>query len=272
MSTRFLKHNVSIHGSGKQILIFLHGFGCNKSMWRFVAPAFYDSYTVVLLDLIGSGKSDIASYDFAKYDQLQGHSDDIIDLCHEQNWQDVILIGHSVSSMISILAAKKEPMLFKNLVLLGPSPCYINKENYFGGFNESDIHGLLDTMDANYLGWSSAITPVIMDNPDRPELTEELNNSFCRTDPSVAKHFGRVTFLSDNRSDLAFVHTPTLVIQSVVDSIAPVEVGKFVAQHMPNTTFTLIQAIGHLPHLSHPELTIHAIKNYLASFDMQNVN
>lgn len=265
MRTRLQQHNGSILGNGKDIILFLHGFGCNKSMWRFVIPDFMDTYTVVTLDLIGSGNSDISSYNFDKYSNLSGHADDILELCDEQMWKSVHIVGHSVSSMIGVMAAIKRPDLVASLILVGPSPCYVNKENYYGGFSESDIMELLDNMDSNYLGWSSAITPVIMDNPDRPELTEELKNSFCRTDPTIAKHFGRVTFLSDNRADLSRVRVPTLIIQSAVDTIAPVEVGRYVAEHIINSQLTILPTVGHCPHLSHPNETTKAIKDFISN-------
>jgi sigma-B regulation protein RsbQ len=259
------KNNVSIHGFGSKIMIFSHGYGCSKSMWRLIAPSFFDTHKVVLLDLVGSGDSDTAVYDFNKYSTLEAYADDIIELCDSQKWSSVVFVGHSVSSMIGVLFAKKRPDLISELIMIGPSPCYINKESYEGGFAESDIHDLLDSMDSNYLGWSSFITPVIMNNPDRPELSEELKNSFCRTEPAIAKHFGRVTFLSDNREDLKLVHAKSLIIQSEVDSIAPIVVGTYISENMSNAQFSLIDTVGHCPHLSHPEKTIEAMKSFLFS-------
>jgi sigma-B regulation protein RsbQ len=264
MSNSIIKrNNVSIHGFGSQIMLFSHGYGCSKSMWRLLAPSFFETFKVVLYDLVGSGNSEISAYDFNKYSTLEGYADDLIELCDSQKWTSVIFVGHSVSSMIGALAAKKRPDLFTDLIMISPSPCYINKENYVGGLTESDVYDLLEAMDSNYLGWSSSITSVIMDNPDKPELTEELKNSFCRTDPSIAKHFGRVTFLSDNRDDLKQVSTRCLIIQSKIDHIAPIFVGNFIFEQIENASIALIDSVGHCPHLSHPEKTIEAMNSFL---------
>lgn len=257
------KNNVSVTGLETQPIIFAHGFGCDQHMWRFVAPRFETSHKVVLFDLVGSGKSDISAYDFTKYASLEAYASDIIDLCDSLLLSNVIFVGHSVSAMIGVLAAKKRPNLFSKLVLVGPSPRYINTENYVGGFSENDILELLDSMDSNYLGWSTQITPVIMDNPERPELAEELNNSFCRTDPKIARHFARVTFTSDNRADLSSITVPSLIIQTKVDAIAPVSVGKFVHNNIQNSSFVLLDAVGHCPHLSSPDATFEAINSFI---------
>jgi len=259
------KNNVSIHGFGSKIMIFSHGYGCNKAMWRFLAPSFFETHKVVLLDLVGSGDSETSAYEFDKYSTLDAYANDIIELCDSQKWTSLVFVGHSVSSMIGVLCAKKRPDLISELIMIGPSPCYINKDSYEGGFSESDIHDLLDSMDSNSLGWSSFITPVIMNNPERPELTEELKNSFCRTEPTIAKHFGRVTFLSDNRDDLNYVKTKSLIIQSKIDSIAPINVGSYISKQITNAQFKLIDSVGHCPHLSHPEKTIEAMKTFLFS-------
>lgn len=257
------KYNLSIKGKGGQVMVFAHGYGCDQNMWRFVAPAFEEDYKVVLFDLIGSGKSAVEAYDYEKYNSLQGYANDILEICEVLNFENVIFVGHSVSAMIGLLASVKKPSLFSHLIMVGPSPCYINDTNYYGGFSRQDIEELLVAVDSNYLGWSSAITPVIMGNPDRPELAEELENSFCRTNPEIAKHFAKVTFLSDNRQDLPNVKVKTLVIQCTSDVIAPVEVGKYVQEHMEDSQFALLEATGHCPHLSAPQETIAAIKAFL---------
>ncbi len=260
------RNNVNIIGKGKQAILFAHGYGCDQNMWRFITPAFLDEYKIVLIDHVGSGKSDCTLYTKIKYATLQGYADDLLEICENLKLSDVILVAHSVSTMIGLLAAKKKPDLFKNLVMIGPSPRYINDDEYFGGFSEEDINEMVETLDSNYLGWSSAITPVIMGNPDKPELTEELKNSFCQNDPEIAKHFARVTFLGDNRKDILDLKTPTLIIQCSNDIIAPVKVGKYLHDKIKNSKMEILETTGHCPHLSNPKETIQLIKNYLDTF------
>ncbi|HET8527431.1 MAG TPA: alpha/beta hydrolase [Gaiellaceae bacterium] len=258
------RNNVHLSGrQGGQPLVFAHGFGCDQNMWRHVAPAFEDEYRIVLFDHVGAGGSDLAAYDRTKYASLQGYADDILELCRELELHDVVFVGHSVSAMMGVLAAAKEPERFAKLVLVGPSPRYLDDADYSGGFTEEDIEGLLDSLDSNYLGWSAAFGPVIMGRPDRPELGEELTNSFCRTDPEIAKHFARVTFTSDNRDDLERVRTPALVLQCSDDVIAPTGVGEYVHAHLPNSELVYLRAAGHCPNLSAPEETIAAIRAFL---------
>jgi sigma-B regulation protein RsbQ len=245
-------------------MLFAHGFGCDQNMWRYVAPAFEDEYRVVLFDHVGAGRSDLAAYDRRKYSSLNGYAADILELCRELELHDLIFVGHSVSAMMGILAATVEPDRFQRLVLVGPSPRYLNDDGYVGGFAREDIDGLLDSLESNYLGWSGAMAPTIMGNLDRPELGEELTNSFCRTDPAIAKHFARVTFLSDNRSDLGRVDIPTLVLQTREDVIAPIEVGEYVERALPQGQLVVLDATGHCPNLSAPEQTIAAIKAFLS--------
>jgi sigma-B regulation protein RsbQ len=206
-------------------MMFAHGYGCDQHMWRHVAPAFAADYRIVLFDLAGFGRSDLSAYDREQYDTLARHADDVLDIVAELDLTDIVFVGHSVSAMIGVLAAAAAPERFARLVLVGPSPRYIDDGDYTGGFSRGDIDELLDTLDSNYLGWSSTMAPVIMGNADRPDLSAELTNSFCRTDPDIARHFARVTFLSDNRRDLARVRTPTLVLQCTDDAIAPEPVG-----------------------------------------------
>ncbi len=244
-------------------MLFAHGFGCDQNMWRFVAPAFEDEFRVIRFDHVGSGGSDLAAYDPDRYSSLAGYADDVLALCAELQLRDVVFVGHSVSAMIGVLANLAAPELFDKLVLIGPSPRYIDDGDYVGGFAEEDIDELLDSLDSNYLGWSSAMAPVIMGNADRPELGAELTASFCRTDPDIARRFARVTFLSDNRDDLARVSTPTLVLQCSDDAIAPVPVGEFVRDSIPNSSLVMLQATGHCPNLSAPEQTIAAIAEFV---------
>jgi sigma-B regulation protein RsbQ len=244
-------------------LVFVHGFGCDQAMWRFVVPDFEVDHRVVLLDLVGSGNSDLSAYDPDKYGSLRGYAADIVEICQELGLSDVVLVGHSVSAMIGVLAWKRAPELFGALVMVGPNPRYIDDGDYVGGFSRADIVSLLDALDANHLGWSAQMAPVIMGNPDRPELAEELTNSFCRTDPDIARQFARVTLLSDNRADLPDVTVPTLVLQCSDDVIAPEVVGRFVHRSIPGSTFMQLKATGHVPHLSAPEETTAAIRAFL---------
>jgi len=262
--TSLEKNNVRITGrEGAQAMVFAHGFGCDQNMWRLVAPAFEADYRVVLFDHVGSGGSDLSAYNRARYDSLQGYADDVLDICRTLSLQGAIFVGHSVSAMIGVLAAIAEPARFDALVLVGPSPRYIDEPGYVGGFGRADIEGLLESLDSNYLGWSAAMAPVIMGNADRPELGAELTNSFCRTDPEIARHFARVTFLSDNRADLARVATRTLVLQCSDDVIAPRSVGDYVHRQIPGSRLVQLKATGHCPNLSAPEETTAAIKAFL---------
>ena len=222
----FERNNVTITGTGSKTMLLAHGYGCDQIMWRYLVPAFQDEYRVVLFDHVGAGKSDLSQYNREKYGTLDGYADDVLAIIDAVAGAPAVFVGHSVSAMIGVLAAIKRPGAFERLILVGPSPCYINQEDYVGGMNRSDIDALLQTLDENHLGWSRAMAPVIMKNEDRPELSSELAESFCRTDPEIAKHFARVTFLSDNRADLPSVNVPSLILQCSDDSIAPEAVGR----------------------------------------------
>ncbi|HET6698603.1 MAG TPA: alpha/beta hydrolase [Nocardioidaceae bacterium] len=258
------RNNVAVSGnpSGPP-LVFAHGFGCDQNMWRYVAPAFEDDFRVVRFDHVGAGGSDLSAYDPDRYASLDGYAEDVNQVCAALNLRDVIFVGHSVSSMIGMLAAIAEPERYDRLVMVGPSPRYIDDEGYAGGFSSEDISELLDSLDSNYLGWSSQMAPVIMGNPDRPELGEELTASFCRTDPEIARRFAQVTFTSDNRADLPRVPVPTLVLQCREDAIAPVHVGQYVHEALPDSTMVLLDAVGHCPNLSAPEATTRAIADFV---------
>ncbi|HEY6962963.1 MAG TPA: alpha/beta hydrolase [Gaiellaceae bacterium] len=258
------RNNVVVRGAKRgQPMMFAHGFGCDQNMWRYVAPAFEDAYRVVLFDHVGAGGSDLAAYDRNKYASLQGYADDVLEICRELELRDVIFVGHSVSAMIGVLAAVKEPTRFAKLVLVGPSPRYIDDGDYVGGFSADDIESLLEALDSNYLGWSHTYAPAIMGRPDQPELGEELTNSFCRTDPEIARHFARVTFTSDNRGDLGRVTTPALVLQCADDIIAPNAVGEYVHSSLPASEIVFMSARGHCPNLSAPDETVEAIRRFL---------
>jgi sigma-B regulation protein RsbQ len=258
------RNNVALSGRpGGQPMMFAHGFGCDQNMWRHVAPAFADEYRIILFDHVGAGGSDLSAYDRHKYSTLQGYADDILEICRELELHEVVFVGHSVSAMMGVLAAAREPARFAKLVLVGPSPRYIDDVDYVGGFTREDIDGLLEQLDSNYLGWSQALAPTIMGRPDRPELGAELTDSFCRTDPEIAKHFARVTFLSDNRADLERATAPALVLQCSDDVIAPTAVGEYVHSRLPDSRLVLMDATGHCPNLSAPDETIAAIRDFL---------
>ena len=258
------RNNVRVSGTGRQPILFAHGFGCDQNMWRFVAPAFADDYKIVTFDYVGSGKSDLAAYDAGRYASLDGYAADVLDIVHALDLHDVIFVGHSVSAMVGVLAANREPDRFARLVMIGPSPRYVNDgPGYVGGFERSDIEGLLETMDRNYVGWANFLAPAIMKNPERPELGAELTESFCSTDPIIARRFAEATFFSDNRHDLERLRVPALVLQCSDDIIAPTSVGEYVHEHTPGSTFRMMEATGHCPHLSAPAETIALIREYL---------
>jgi sigma-B regulation protein RsbQ len=258
------RHNVSETGlSGGQPMLFAHGFGCDKRMWRYIAPRFEDRYRVLTFDNMGAGGSDVQQYDRGRYASLDGYADDVVQLVRELDLRDVIFVGHSVSAMIGVLASLSEPDRFAGLVLVAPSARYLDDDDYHGGFSKEDIDGLLESLESNYLGWSGAMAPVIMGNADRPELGEELTDSFCRTDPAIARQFAEVTFMSDSRADLARVTAPTLVLQCSDDAIAPTSVGEFVRDALPVSDYVLLEATGHCPNLSAPEQTYAAIADWL---------
>jgi sigma-B regulation protein RsbQ len=258
------RNNVKIFGNGTQPMLFAHGFGCDQNMWRYVIPAFEDKYKIVLFDYVGSGKSDISCYNKERYADLNGYAQDILDICEAHNLTNVVFVGHSVSCMVGLLAALKQPYRFSKMIFIGPSPRYINDQpEYIGGFEKRDIEQLLETMEKNYIGWANFLAPAIMKNLDRPELGEELTASFCSTDPIIAKQFAEVTFFSDNRNDLSKLKVPSLLLQCSEDLIAPFEVGDYLAKTIPNSTLKVMKATGHCPHMSAPDETIQLIKEYL---------
>ena len=259
-----VRNNVRLSGDPTgQPMLFAHGYGCDQNMWRFVAPEFEDTHRIVLFDYVGAGDSDLAAYDAERYATLDGYARDVLEICEELDLRDIVFVGHSVSSMVGVLAAREAPERFAKLILIGPSPRYIDADDYTGGFTREDIEGLLESLESNFLGWSSAMAPVIMGNADRPELGEELTNSFCRTDPAIAARFARATFLSDNRQDLPEVRVPTLVLQCSDDAIAPQAVGEYVHEQIPGSRYVLLSATGHCPNLSAPEETVAAIRSFL---------
>lgn len=260
------RNNVNVSGvADGRPLLFVHGYGCDQHMWRFVAPAFEADHRVVLLDLVGAGGSALSAYDPDRYATLEGYATDLVEVMAAMDLHDVVIVGHSVSAMIGVLASLQAPDRVTALVLVAPSPRYIDDGDYIGGFSESDIHELLDSLDSNYLGWSTVMAPVIVGNPDRPELGAELTASFCRTDPEIQKHFARATFLSDHRKKLAQVSVPTLVLQCSDDAIAPTPVGAYVHAQISGSRLVMLRAYGHCPNLSAPAETIEAIAAFLGT-------
>lgn len=262
--TALTRHNVVVTGRPDgQPMVFAHGFGCDQHMWRFVAPAFEDEFRVILFDHAGSGPAGPSSYDLDRHATLQGYADDVVEICRELEVREGVFVGHSVSSMIGVLADLAAPDVFAKLVLIGPSPRYVDDGGYVGGFSDADISDLLESLESNYLGWSSVMAPVIMGNGERPELGDELTESFCRMDPRIARRFAEVTFRSDNRADLGRVQTPALVLQCARDAIAPTPVGQYVADNMLHATLVMLDATGHCPNLSAPVETIRAMSPFV---------
>jgi len=257
------RNNVKIIGRGGKPIMFSHGYGCDQSIWRLVAPAFEDDHRVILFDHVGSGGSNIAKYDRCKYSSLHGYADDIVEIGHDLDLKGAIFVGHSVSSVMGILAAIKDPNLFDELILIGPSPCYINDGDYIGGFSADDIKQMMELVESNYEGWARTMAPVIMGGNNPPELTMELLENFCRTKPEIAQHFAAVTFLSDNRKDLPQLSKPSLILQCRHDSIAPVSVGKYLNTQLKQSKLKIIDVSGHCPHLSAPNVITESIRNYL---------
>ena len=257
------RNNVHFRGSGEQPMLFAHGFGCDQSMWRYVTPAFESDYKVVLFDYVGCGKSDWSAFDERRYSTLRGYAQDIVDIVEAFDLRDVILVGHSVSSIIGLLASIQAPQRFASHVLIGPSPCYVNEGDYIGGFERKDLEGLLDLMEKNYIGWASYLAPIAMKNLENPELAQELQASFCASDPRVTRVFAQATFLSDYRKDLALVKAPSLILQCSDDAIAPEAVGAYMHRTLPRSTLKVMKATGHCPHMSHPSETIALMKEYL---------
>jgi sigma-B regulation protein RsbQ len=257
------RNNVKRRGRGEKAMVFAHGYGCDQAMWRYVAPAFEEEFETILFDHVGAGASDLNAYEAGKYGDLNGYADDLIEIIEELGLTQVIFVGHSVSAMIGVLAATQAPDLFSKLVLVGPSPRYIDDGEYVGGFSAAQIEELLSFLDDNPMAWSQAMAPVIMGNPDRPELGDSLAASFCRSDPVIAKAFARVTFTSDNRADLANVATPTLILQCSDDIIAPESVGRYVKACIADSELVLLKATGHCPNLSAPAEVIEAIRAFV---------
>ncbi len=267
MENILLRNNVKIEGSGEKTLIFAPGFGCDQTVWNEVKDAFIDEYRVILFDYVGMGKSDIGSYNRDRYHTLSGYAQDVLDICSTLELEDAIFVGHSVSSMIGMLASIKKPTYFSNLIMIGPSPCYLNDPpSYYGGFEKEDLLGLLEMMEKNYIGWANMFASTLVNDPDRHTLSHDLEDRFCSTDPVIARQFAEATFFSDNRGDLSKVTVPSYIMQCSNDIIAPTEVGNYLHDQLPNSKFIKLKAVGHCPHMSHPEETTQAILQYLTEF------
>lgn len=258
------RNHVQTSGNGAATMVFIHGFGCDQTMWRFLAPAYQDRFRIITYDLTGSGQSDLAAYDTSRHGSLRGHAADLLEILDAAATGPVVTVGHSVGATIAMLATIEAPRRFAAQVMVGPSPCYINQGDYVGGFSRSDIDELLDTMDANYLGWSRSVAPMIMGAPNQPLLREELTERFCRNDPDIARHFARVTFLSDHRADVPRATVPALVLQCSDDLIAPREVGAWLHRHLPASMLRVVHNVGHCPHMSAPTESSRAIDAFLA--------
>jgi len=259
------RNNVRIVGSGHATLFFSHGFGCDQNMWRLLEPTYASRYRLVLFDLVGSGGSDLKAYDKHKYASLEGYAQDVAELIEAySDGSPNVFVGHSVSAMIGLLADLRAPGRLAAHVMIGPSPSYINDGSYVGGFERKDIEQLLETLEGNYLGWSSNMAPAIMGAPEQPELSQELTNSFCRTDPEIAKQFARVTFMSDVRAELPKLQTSTLIVQCSDDIIAPLAVGEYMRDQLPRSTLVVVDNVGHCPHLSAPSQSSAVMDEFLA--------
>jgi sigma-B regulation protein RsbQ len=260
----FARNNVNIVGPpGAPTIVFAHGFGCDQNMWRFITPAYQGTHRIVLFDYVGCGRSDLGAFNASRYASLDGYARDLLDVCEAADVHDAIFVGHSVSGVIGLLAAAKQPSRFARLVMIAPSPRYINDPPYVGGFEARDLDELLSLMDHNYIGWATHLAPVVMGNPERPELASELQESFCSTDPVAARAFARATFFADNRGDLPKAPVPSLIVQVRDDAIAPTAVGDYMHAQMPRSEIVVIDATGHCPHMSHPDLTLAAMHDFV---------
>lgn len=259
------RNNVNVLPGGEQTILYAHGFGCDQDMWADITPAFEDSYTQVLFDYVGSGRSDLSTWSKERYASLDGYAQDLIDVCDALDLtENVIVISHSVSATIAMLASIKRPSLFSELILIGPTPCFLNDPpDYHGGFEQPDLEGLLELMESNYMGWASYLAPVISGESQTATTTTRLEESFCSTDPVAAKTFAHATFFADNRSDLQKVQTPCLILHHARDNLVPQAVGKYLHENLKLSTLEIMDISGHCAHISHPQIVIDAVKQYL---------
>jgi sigma-B regulation protein RsbQ len=255
------RHHLAVIGEGPRTIVLAHGFGCDQRAWRHVAADLARDHRVVLFDHMGCGRSDAAQWTPQRYATLNGYAQDVVDICAQLPWRDLVYVGHSISGSIGILAAIAAPQYFDRLILVGPSPRFLNDPpDYMGGFEREDILAMLDLMDRNRIGWANYLAPVAMKNDDRPELSRELADNLCAGDPAIIRHFAEVVFMSDVRAELPKLTRPALILQCADDAIASGEVGAYLHQHLRGSRLRLMKATGHLPHLSHPQETIEMIR------------
>jgi len=258
------RNNINISGKGKKPIIFAPGFGCDQTVWKDVLPAFEEDYQVILFDYVGFGGSDISAFNSVKYGKLSGYVQDVLDVCAVLDLKEAIFVGHSVSSMIGLLASNAEQSYFSHLIMIGPSPCYLNDPpDYYGGFEKEDLENLIDMMEKNYIGWANVFSSTLINNAERTDAAKELEDRFCSTDPLIATTFAKACFFTDSRQDITKAKVPSLILQCTEDIIAPKGVGEYLKRNMPNSEITYMNTSSHCPHISDPDETILSIKNYL---------
>jgi sigma-B regulation protein RsbQ len=259
------RNNVKVIGNGEKTLMFAHGFGCDQNMWERLTPYFKDDYRLVLFDYVGSGQSELSAFDRQRYSSINGYAQDIIDVCEALYINEAVFIGHSVSCSAGIVAANLHPEYFSQLVLIGPSPCFLNlPPDYLGGFDKQDLEELLELMDQNFVGWANYLAPVVAGLSGEGQIAGELSASFCSTDPLVAKTFARTTFFADNRKDFEQNNIPCLLLQHEKDTLAPLNVGEYLNSNTAKSTYRVLDVVGHCAHMSHAELVSETIKKYLS--------
>lgn len=265
------RNNVTVHGAQGAFMVYAHGFGCDHTMWARVAKQFTTTHRVVLFDYVGSGRSDIRAFDGERYGTLDGYVQDLLDVCDAlELTSGVSFVGHSVSCSVGLLASVRRPRLFDRLILLGPSPSFLNhRPEYEGGFEREDLEGLLALMDQNYMGWANYLAPVVAGPDGAGTVSAELSDSFCSTDPVSARVFAQTTFFADNRDDLQYVKTPSLILQHRNDALAPLSVGSYMHERLVGSELEILDVAGHCAHMTHPDLVVAAIRRYLASDDKQ---
>jgi sigma-B regulation protein RsbQ len=258
------RNNINITGSGEKTVLLAHGFGCDQNMWRFMLPELEKQFTVVVFDYVGSGQSDLESFSTKRYSSLEGYAKDVEEILVALDLDNVSIIGHSVSSIIAGITSTHVGDRISDITMICPSPCFMNlPPDYVGGFERDDLEELINLMDKNYIGWANYLAPLVMGAGHSSELIGELSGSFCSTDPIVAKTFAKATFFSDYRSLLKDILTPALILQSDKDSLASPEVGKYMAENIPDSQLELIQAEGHCLHMTDPDLIIPLLINFI---------
>ena len=252
MNTVTMRNNVKVVGKkNAPVLMLAHGFGCDQNMWRFILPELEYHYQIVLFDYTGSGNSLLTDYTVEKYSTLEGYAKDIIDIIDELQLKAVTIIAHSVSSTIASIASLDRPKIIKKIVMVCPSPCFLNiPPDYQGGFERSDLEELIGLMDKNYIGWANYLAPLVMGRSQSEELIGELSGSFCSTDPIVAKAFAQATFFSDHRHLLQKITCPVQILQSSSDALASISIGYYMAEKIVNSELVVIEAEGHCLHMT----------------------